>query len=77
MRLRCAGRRKQQQRRGMRSSVQRQRASERERTLLREDWLLLWALGLQSETFTAIGDLLMTSVFEAGASLKKQSRRPM
>mgnify|MGYP007071555270 CR=1 FL=1 len=25
---------------GMRSSVQRQRASERERTLLREDWLL-------------------------------------
>ena len=36
---------------GMRSSVQRQRASERERTLLREDWLLCFAamvLGLWS-----------------------------
>ena len=29
---------------GMRSSVQRQRASERERTLLREDWLVLCAM---------------------------------
>ena len=37
----------------MRSSVQRQRASERERTLLREDWLLCFAamvLGLWSES---------------------------
>ena len=47
---------------GMRSSVQRQRASERERTLLREDWLLcfaaMWCSGFGANLAERIGVLL-------------------